>query len=254
MKRLEGKTAIVTGASKGIGRSIARRLHSEGAGLILVSREADIGERFAAELGEGGGQVRFLAGSVTDPQLGERAVAAAAELGGVDILVNNAALDLMQELLETDEDDTRRIFETNVFGALWMLRSVARELSERGRGGSIVNVTSRLASIGVPSMVVYGASKGAVLALTRGAAVELAPLGIRVNAVAPGMTATPMFNAYLAGRSDREETRRSVTEAIPQGRLAEPEDVAAAVAYLAADESAHVTGASIPIDGGYTAA
>ena len=172
----------------------------------------------------------------------------------MDILVNNAALDLTQELLETDEDDTRRIFETNVFGALWMLRSVARELSERGRGGSIVNVTSRLASIGVPSMVVYGASKGAVLALTRGAAVELAPLGIRVNAVAPGMTATPMFNAYLAGRSDREEARRSVTEAIPQGRLAEPEDVAAAVAYLAADESAHVTGASIPIDGGYTAA
>jgi NAD(P)-dependent dehydrogenase (short-subunit alcohol dehydrogenase family) len=251
VKRLEGKTAIVTGASKGIGSAIARRLHSEGARLILVSREAEVGERFAAELGEG---VRFLAGSVTDPQLGERAVAAAAALGGVDILVNNAGLDLTQKLLETDEDDTRRIFETNVFGALWMLRSVARDLSERGQGGSIVNVTSRLASIGVPSMVVYGASKGAVLALTRGAAVELAPLGIRVNAVAPGMTATPMFNAYLAARSDPEGARRSVTEAIPQGRLAEPEDVAAAVAYLASEESAHVTGASIPIDGGYTAA
>jgi NAD(P)-dependent dehydrogenase (short-subunit alcohol dehydrogenase family) len=168
--------------------------------------------------------------------------------------VNNAGLDLVQGLLDTDEQDTRRIFETNVFGALWMLRSVARELSARGRGGSIVNVTSRLASAGVPNMVVYGASKGAVLALTRGAAVELAPLGIRVNAVAPGMTATPMFSAYLSSQPDGEDVHRRVVGAIPQGRLAEPEDVAAAVAYLAADESAHVTGASIPVDGGYTAA
>jgi NAD(P)-dependent dehydrogenase (short-subunit alcohol dehydrogenase family) len=103
-------------------------------------------------------------------------------------------------------------------------------------------------------MVVYGASKGAVLALTRGAAVELAPLGIRVNAVAPGMAATPMFKTYIAEQADGEDTRRRIVDAIPQGRLAEPEDVAAAVAYLAADESAHVTGASIPIDGGYTAA
>lgn len=251
MKRLEGKTAIVTGASMGIGRAIARRLHSEGAALVLVSRGTDAGERFAEELGE---RAHFLAGSVTDPEVADRAVEATAELGGVDVLVNNAGLDLTQDLLDTDEQDARRIFETNLFGTLWMLRRVARELSERGRGGSIVNVTSRLASVGVPKMVVYGASKGAVLALTRGAAVELAPMGIRVNAVAPGMTATPMFNAYLAGQTDGEAAQRLVTGAIPQGRLAEPEDIAAAVAYLAADESAHITGASIPLDGGYTAA
>jgi NAD(P)-dependent dehydrogenase (short-subunit alcohol dehydrogenase family) len=250
VKRLEGKTAIVTGASMGIGQAIARRLHSEGAELVLVSRGREAGEKFAGELGE---RAHFLAGSVTDPEVADRAVAAAAELGGVDVLVNNAGLDLAQGFLDTDEDDARRIFETNVFGTLWMLRRVARELSERGRGGSIVNISSRLASIGVPTMVVYGATKGAVLALTRGAAVELAPMGIRVNAVAPGMAATPMFKTYLA-ETDGEDTRRRVLAAIPQGRLAEPEDVAAAVAYLAADESAHITGASIPIDGGYTAA
>ena len=254
MKRLEGKTAIVTGASLGIGEAIARRLYSEGAALVLVARGKEAGERLAGELDGGAGRVRFVAGSVTDPALCERAVEVADSLGGVDILVNNAGLDLTQDLLETDERDTRELFETNVFGTLWMLRSVASELSAQRRGGSIVNVTSRLASIGVPRMVVYGASKGAVLALTRGAAIELAPLGIRVNAVAPGMTATPMFNAYLAAHVDGEDARRQVEQAIPQQRLAEPHDIAAAVAYLAADESAHVTGASIPVDGGYTAA
>jgi NAD(P)-dependent dehydrogenase (short-subunit alcohol dehydrogenase family) len=250
MNRLEGKTAIVTGASKGIGVAIARRLHAEGANLVLVSR-GDGAEALAAELGP---NARSLTGSVTDPEVADRAVAAAAESGGVDVLVNNAGLDLNQALLETDEEDARRIFETNTFGALWMLRRVAAELRDGGRGGSIVNVTSRLASIGVPRMVVYGASKGAVEALTRGAAVELAPLGIRVNAVAPGMTATPMFEDYLAGHADGEAARREVEAAIPQGRLAEPDDIAAAVAYLAADESAHITGACIPVDGGYTAA
>ena len=137
MKRLEGKTAIVTGASMGIGQAIARRLHSEGAELVLVSRGREAGEQFAGELGE---RAHFLAGSVTDPEVADRAVAAAAELGGVDVLVNNAGLDLAQDFLDTDEDDARRIFETNVFGTLWMLRRVARELSERGRGGSIVNI------------------------------------------------------------------------------------------------------------------
>lgn len=254
MKRLEGKTAIVTGASMGIGRAIARRLHSEGAALVLVSRGREAGEQFAGELGTGGGQVHFLPGDVTDPVVADRAVEEAAKLGGVDVLVNNAGLDLAQDFLDTDEDDARRIFETNVFGTLWMLRRVARELSDSGRGGSIINISSRLASIGVPRMVVYGASKGAVSALTRGAAVELAPMGIRVNAVAPGMAATPMFKTYIAEEADGEATRRRIVDAIPQGRLAEPEDIAAAVAYLAADESAHITGASIPIDGGYTAA
>jgi NAD(P)-dependent dehydrogenase (short-subunit alcohol dehydrogenase family) len=145
------------------------------------------------------------------------------------------------------------VFETNVLGAYRMLTRIARALKARD-GGSIVNVTSRLASIGVPTMAVYGASKGALLALTRGAAVELAPYGIRVNAVAPGMTATPLMEAWLADQPDPEASAAEVARTIPQGRVGTPEEVAAAIAYLAADESAHVTGASIPVDGGYTAA
>jgi NAD(P)-dependent dehydrogenase (short-subunit alcohol dehydrogenase family) len=251
MERLAGKTVIVTGGTMGIGEAIVRRCLDEGARVVVVARNRARGERLLAELGDD--RVRFVAGDVTEPDVADAAVKAAEHFGGVDVLVNNAAVDFTSDLLDTDPEDVRRVFDTNVFGALWMIVRVARELKRRG-GGSIVNVSSRLASIGVPTMVVYSASKGALLALTRGAAIELAPHGIRVNAVAPGLTATPLYNAWLGGHDDPEAKAAEVARSIPQGRVGTPEEVAAAVAYLAADESAHVTGASIPIDGGYTAA
>lgn len=250
MRRLEGKTAIVTGATMGIGEAVARRLDEEGARQVLVARGRERGVALAAELGE---RARFLEGSVTDSATAEAAVDAAAELGGLDVLVNNAGIDFTGDLLQTREQDVRRIFETNFFGACWMLLAAARAMRANG-GGSIVNLTSRLASIGVPTMGIYSASKGALLSLTRAAAVELAPQGIRVNAVAPGLTATPLFEEWIGEQADPEGFRAKVQETIPQRRFGRPEEVAAAVAYLAADESAHVTGASIPIDGGYTAA
>jgi NAD(P)-dependent dehydrogenase (short-subunit alcohol dehydrogenase family) len=250
VKRLKGKTVIVTGATGGIGEAIARRLGAEGAALVLVARAPERGEALAGEFGD---SATFVAGSVTDPGVAEAAVEAAGRTGGVDVLVNNAGIDFTGDLLETREDDVRRVFDTNFFGALWMLLRVARELRPRA-GGSIVNVTSRLASIGVPTMAIYSASKGALLALTRAAAVELAPAGIRVNAVAPGLTATPLMEEWVGSQPNPEEFRTRLAETIPQRRFGTPEDVAAAVAYLAADESGHVTGASIPVDGGYTAA
>jgi NAD(P)-dependent dehydrogenase (short-subunit alcohol dehydrogenase family) len=250
MHRLDGKAVIITGASTGIGEAIARRLSDEGAKLVLVARGRDRGEALADELGA---KTRFVAGSVTDRAVADAAVAAAAELGGVDVLVNNAGIDFTGDLLDVDEADVRQVLETNFFGALWMLMRVGRELRQRG-GGSIVNLTSRLASIGVPTMSVYAASKGALLALTRSAAVELAEFGIRVNAVAPGLTDTELMRQWIARQPDPEGFERGLAAAIPQRRFGTPEDVAAAVAYLAADESAHVTGASIPVDGGYTAA
>lgn len=250
MRRLEGKVVIVTGGSTGIGEAIARRLNREGAELVLIARGS---ERLAALAGELGRSTQFVAGSVADPAVAEAAVAAASKLGGVDVLVNNAGVDFTSALLETRIDDARPVFETNFFGSLWMLIRVGRELARRG-GGSIINVTSRLASIGVPTTAIYAASKGALLALTRGAAVELAPLGIRVNAVAPGLTDTALLRDWIQGHTDPEAFRRVLQGTIPQGRFGTPDDIAAAVAYLAADESAHITGASLPVDGGYTAA
>jgi NAD(P)-dependent dehydrogenase (short-subunit alcohol dehydrogenase family) len=166
------------------------------------------------------------------------------------VLVNNAAIDHTGDVLETPIQEIHALFDVNVFGAIHMLQAAGRAM--RGRGGAIVNVTSRLASIGVPSMALYSAAKGALSALTRGAAVELAPQGIRVNAVAPGMTRTPMFEEWLA--AEGAKVAAAAAAAIPQGRFATPEEVAAAIAFLASDEAAHITGASLAVDGGYTAA
>jgi NAD(P)-dependent dehydrogenase (short-subunit alcohol dehydrogenase family) len=168
------------------------------------------------------------------------------------MLVNNAAMDHTGDLLDVPPGEVREVFEVNFMGACWFLQAVGRAMS--GSGGAIVNVTSRLASVGVPRMGIYAASKGALLALTRSAAIELAPQGIRVNAVAPGFTVTPLFEAWLAEQPDPTTAHARAMNGIPQGRLGESSDVAAAVAYLASDEAAHVTGASLAVDGGYTAA
>jgi NAD(P)-dependent dehydrogenase (short-subunit alcohol dehydrogenase family) len=250
VRRLEDKVAIVTGASAGIGAAIAHRLVSEGARVVGVGRRAGPGAELVGVLG-GDEHARFVTGNVADERTVREAVDAAVDWGGPHVLVNNAAIDHTGSVLDTPEAEVREVFETNFFGALAMLQAAGREMAARG-GGSIINVTSRLASIGVPTMALYGASKGALLALTRGAAVELAPLGIRVNAVAPGQTLTPLTEAWLAEQTG--PAAEAAVAGIPQRRFGEPEEVAAAVAFLAAGESAHITGASIPVDGGFTAA
>lgn len=147
----------------------------------------------------------------------------------------------------------RATFETNVFAAAACLQAAGRAMRDARRGGSIINVTSRLASVGVPTMGIYSASKGAMLALTTAAAVELAPHDIRVNAVAPGMTRTSLYEQWLEEQADPAEMERRVASAIPLQRIATPADVAAAVVFLASLEAAYITGASIPVDGGYVA-
>ena len=250
MRRLEDKVAIVTGASAGIGAAIAHRLVSEGARVVGVGRRAGPGAELVEALG-GEERARFVTGSVVEGSTVREAVDAAIDWDGPQVLVNNAGVDHIGSVLDTPAGEVREVFETNFFGALAMLQAAGREMADRG-GGSIINLTSRLASIGVPTMALYGASKGALLALTRGAAVELAPFGIRVNAVAPGQTRTPLTEAWLAQHAG--PAAEAALAGIPQRRFGDPEEVAAAVAFLAAGESAHITGASIPVDGGFTAA
>ena len=248
-ERLAGKAVVVTGATSGIGWATAARLHADGACVLATGRAADRGNELAQTLGE---RVRFVVADITDPDAAGAVVdECVASFGSIDALVNNAALDHTGSLETTPMASIRQVFEVNTFGAIAMIQAAARSMPDRG--GSIVNITSRLAFAGVSTMAVYAASKGAVHALTLSAAVELAPRGIRVNDVAPGMTKTPLYEAWLAGTTSAEQTERDVLSRIPLGRLAVPSDVAAAVVYLVSDESQYVTGTTIRVDGGYTA-
>jgi NAD(P)-dependent dehydrogenase (short-subunit alcohol dehydrogenase family) len=248
---LAGKTAIVTGATLGIGAATTRRLVADGARVVIVARDAERCRAFAAELGED--RVACLAAAVDVPGSADAAVALAQErFGALDVLVNNAGMDYTSDLLETPMAEVRQVFDVNFFGALAMLQAAAIAMRDAG-GGSIVNVTSQQATVYVDTLAIYGASKAALQTLTRAAAVELAPYGIRVNAVAPGLTETPMIDTWFAEQDDPATFAAAEAARIPIGRLTRPEEVAAAIAYLAGDEAAAVTGASIAIDGGYTA-
>ncbi|HMJ34478.1 MAG TPA: glucose 1-dehydrogenase [Baekduia sp.] len=248
--RLEGRCAIVTGATQGIGLATTQRLLDEGARVVMVARNRERCEGVVAELGEE--RVAFVAASIDDAGTAAAAVTLAQErFGPLDILVNNAGMDYTSDLLTTPMADVELVFAVNFFGALRMLQAAA--LAMAGRGGSIVNVTSQQANVYVDSLAVYGASKAALQTLTRGAAVELAPQRIRVNAVAPGLTDTPMITTWVDDQADPVAFRAAEAARIPIGRLIDPGEVAAAIAYLASDEAASVTGASLAVDGGYTA-
>lgn len=250
LSRLRGKTAIITGATSGIGSVTARRFAAEGAQVVVCGRDGAAGSQLRADLSATG--CELVLGDVTDPATATAAVEAAARLGPLDVLVNNAAIDFTSDLYETRLEDVRRVLEVNFVGAFLMLQSAARAM--RGRGGSIINLVSRTATVGVPTMAVYGASKGALASLTRGAAIEMAADGIRVNAIAPGFTETPLMAAWLTVQPNPEQARALAAAKIPQGRFATPDDVAAAAVFLASDESAHITGITLAVDGGYTAA
>lgn len=256
------RVALITGSTSGIGAEIARRLHREGWVVVVTGRSVERGEALVASLGS---RALFVPADLTAAGAPEALVdAVLTRCGSLDALVNNAAIDHAAPLLEAGPEEIRSVFETNVLAAIGCLQAAARAMVAAGAatsrgggsdagGGSIVNITSRLATAGVPTMGVYGASKGALLALTTAAAVELAPLGIRVNAVAPGMTRTPLYEAWLASAPDTVAREAEVVSAIPLGRLASPADVAGAVAYLLSDEAAYVTGVSLPVDGGFLA-
>ena len=243
--------ALVTGATSGIGIDIARRLVSDGFRVAVSGRSRARGAQVIAELGAATSFVQadlLLPGAATgviDQTL--------AEFGRIDVLVNNAAIDHTNDLLEVGEAEIRQTFESNTFAPMNLLIAAARAMRAQGEGGTIINVTSRLASIGVPTMGIYSASKGALLAFTKAAAIDLAQYGIRVNAVAPGMTRTPLYEEWLEGLADPAAEAEKVAAAIPLGRIATPGDVAATVAFLASPGAAYLTGVSIPVDGGYLA-
>ncbi len=249
---LEGKRVIVTGGTDGIGLATVRLLHHRGCRLVVVARRTGPAAALTAELGAD--RLATVSADVRDDDAPRRTIDVARErFGGVDGLVNNAAQDHFGALLEVPDSEIREVMEMDLVAPLRMLRDVAGAMAEQGTGGSIVSVSSRLGTIGVPTMGYYGAAKGGLNAFTRHAAVELAPHGIRVNTVAPGVTGTPLIAAWLATFDDPARQRAAVEGAIPQGRMGTPDEVAATIAFLLSDDAPHITGAHIAIDGGYTA-
>jgi NAD(P)-dependent dehydrogenase (short-subunit alcohol dehydrogenase family) len=244
------RVALVTGATSGIGAETARRLHHDGFAVLLSGRRGERGEALVRELGSD--HACFVPADLTRDGEPDRLLQYALDrFGRVDAVVNNAAADHTGELLNVPSAEIRDTFEINTFAAIAVLQAAGRAM--RQSGGSIINVTSRLATIGVPTMGVYSASKGAMKALTAAAAVELAPYDIRVNAVAPGMTRTPLYEAWLSSHQEPEAVARKVADSIPLGRPATPQDVAGAIAFLASPSADYITGITLPVDGGYTA-
>ncbi|GHF45517.1 NAD(P)-dependent dehydrogenase (short-subunit alcohol dehydrogenase family) [Deinococcus metalli] len=235
------RRALVTGAGKGIGREIAAFLAGCGAQVVAVSRSAD--DLAALERDHG---CMPVVADLADVQGARDAVRAA---GPVDLLVNNAGISVLQPFLDVTPDAFDRTVAVNVRAALIVSQEVARGLIARGAPGAIVNVSSQASTVGLPEHAAYCASKGALDQLTRVMAIELGPHGIRVNAVNPTVTMTPM------GRMAWGDPTRSapMLARIPLGRFAEPLDVAHTVAYLLSDSAGMIHGATLPVDGGFLA-
>ncbi len=246
-----GKTAMVTGAASGIGLAIAERLIGDGAHVVLTDIDGDALEREAERLG-GGATARVL--DVSDADAVDAAVSETAKAhDGLDIMVNNAGIIQIAPVLETPVADWERIFGVNVHGTFNGCQAAARVMTAQG-SGVIVNASSGAGRRGVANISGYCATKAAVISLTQSLAAELAPHGVRVNAYTPGHIQTPFWKQIAAGFADAmgktdDEVIAMFRSTVPMGRFGTPEEVAAAVSWLASDEASYVSGESLAMNG-----
>jgi NAD(P)-dependent dehydrogenase (short-subunit alcohol dehydrogenase family) len=250
MDRLEGKRAVVTGAGAGIGRSIALRLASEGARVALADVDEEAARKVASEID---GETLVRRTDVTRAEEVEELVASAVEAwGGLDVMVNNAGVGVAATVVDTTEEDYERVMDVCVRGTLLGMKYAIPAIRDAG-GGSVINMSSVAALVGITDRAVYSAAKGAILSMTRAAAIDHVGEGVRVNCIAPGTVDTPWIGRITSGYDDPEEARAKMQARQPHSRFVTPEEIAAMAAFLASDEAASCIGACMIVDGGVTA-
>lgn len=248
--RLKDKVALVTGANSGIGRAIATRFAVEGAHVAVNHLQGGHrAEDAAAEVASFATSSMAVAGDVSKREDVERMVGeVVARFGRLDIAVNNAGIEIKKPFLEVTDEEWNRVIAVNLYGVFLVSQAAARQMAKQGGGGKLVNISSVHEDIPFPEYAAYCAAKGGVRMLMRNLAMELAPLKINVNNIAPGAIATPINQAVL---EDPQAKRNAVSE-IPWGRFGKPEEVAAVAVFLASEEAEYVTGSTYYVDGGLT--
>ena len=248
MGRVDGKVALGAGSGGGIGGAGAAGLAREGAAVLCADIDAAAAEATAARISDAGGRANAFALDVRDrPAVDAAVTAAVSGFGRLDVLLDCAGVSQTAPFLDLDPGEWNRVIAVNLTGMFYLGQAAAQQMVRQGSGGSIINVTSQLAEVARPERAAYVASKGGGRSLTQAMALELAPHGIRVNAIAPGPTLTGLTRSSYAD----PERRRATIAQIPLGRLGEPEDIVGAILFLASDGSRWVTGSTVTVDGGY---
>ncbi|WP_027145408.1 L-iditol 2-dehydrogenase [Mesorhizobium sp. WSM3626] len=251
--RLKGKSALITGSARGIGRAFAEAYVREGATVAIADINREAAEKTAAAIGDNAYAVKL---DVTDQASIDTAVKAVeSKTGGLDILINNAALFDLAPIVEISRASYEKLFSVNVAGTLFMLQAAARSMIARGKGGRIINMASQAGRRGEPLVAVYCATKAAVISLTQSAGLDLIKHRINVNGIAPGVVDSDMWDevdALFAKYENRPkgEKKRLVGEGVPYGRMGKPEDLAGMAVFLASDEAEYIVAQTYNVDGG----
>lgn len=250
MNRLEGKKIIVTGAGAGIGRAIALRFTSEGAKVALADVDEEAAKRVAEEID---GDTLVHKTDVTKAEDFESLVErVASEWQGLDVMVNNAGVGIASTVVDADEKDYDKMMDVCVRGTYYGMKYAIPAIRDSG-GGSVINMSSVAALVGLNDRAIYCAAKGAILSMTRAAAIDHVEEGVRINCIAPGTVDTPWISSITSTYNDPEEARATMQARQPHNRFVTPEEIAAMAAYLASDEAGSAIGACMIVDGGITA-
>lgn len=249
----QSKVVLITGAAVGIGFETAKLFGKLGARVVLVDASKPKGEIAQEALKEIGYESRLIIADVQDSHQVNNCISEVEQRWGkLDVLVNNAGIYIQGNVQEIREEQWERILKINLTGA-FLFTKFALPLMVKSGGGVIVNVASEAGLVGIKNQVAYNVSKAGLIGFTKSCAIDLAPLGIRVNSVCPGTTDTPLVQAAIRNADDPQEARQNLEKIRPLNRLGRPEEIASAIVYLASDDASYATGSILSIDGGYTA-